>query len=315
MKWTFVQSNILSDPYPFPDESFDLIMSKDMSLAIPQTNQSPLEEYFRLLRPGGTLEIWENDHLLRTLVDPRQQLPEGEVGETQVESPEEIRARLTGTYCISNSTAFASAQNEYLADYNAWMTTAMQARELALMPCTNVSYHLMSEGEQIKEKGHLRLAIPLGEIRWEREGEGIANVGSDKEQSSTKEKGTKRILTPLQAAVRQTALATFLQSITSLEPQLRAASGKNQDEWDKWTSEMTESLVHQNGSGWGECLEFGAWWAVKRTSDDRIKVVKKPSLTTTLSAKGRIGSSGQSKSPNTPLPARRLDFMSAALLM
>lgn len=296
MKWKFVQCNVLTDTYPFPDNSFDLVMSRDMSLVFPQTGEGPMEEYFRILRPGGTLEIWENDHLLRTLADPNQPQSDGHFTEIGIETPEDAQTRITGTYKISNSTTFATAQNEYLADYNAWMTTAMQARRLTVMPCTDVSYVLMSEGQQIKDKGHLRLAIPLGEIRWEREGVGVA-IEDAENSSRSVHQGIKRILTPLQTAIRQTALSTFLQSIDSLAPILRAASGKNQDEWDKWVAEMTDSLVNHNGAAWGECLEFGAWWAVKKDAESKPKVVKKPSLT--IKARTGDGGSEHAESPTT----------------
>ncbi len=66
------------------------------------------------------------------------------------------------------------------------------------------------------------------------------------------------------AALRRTALLTVVQQIQSLEPMLREAGGKSQDEWDTWVGKMMNDLVRENGTSWGECLEVGAWWARKR---------------------------------------------------
>ncbi|KAJ4302055.1 hypothetical protein N0V88_002191 [Collariella sp. IMI 366227] len=69
MNWRFVQHDLRKMPLPFPDESFDFVMVKDMGLAISMAMQQGLiEEYIRILTPGGTVEIWETDHILPRLL-------------------------------------------------------------------------------------------------------------------------------------------------------------------------------------------------------------------------------------------------------
>lgn len=68
MAWRFVQHDLRRLPWPFANGEFDVVMVKDVSLATTTTMQQALiDEYIRVLRPGGVLEMWESDHTLRML--------------------------------------------------------------------------------------------------------------------------------------------------------------------------------------------------------------------------------------------------------
>ena len=128
---------------------------------------------------------------------------------------------------------------------------------------------LLQESEILTDIDYRRLAIPLDEVRWEREGVGgaVTQGSNGNVISSTKGKAReadRRTLTAGQLALRRTALMTVVQMIESLEPLLKEASGKGQDEWDRWQGNMMNDLLNQNGTSWGECLEVGAWWARKK---------------------------------------------------
>jgi hypothetical protein len=111
-----------------------------------------------------------------------------------------------------------------------------------------------AESESFKSVGSRRIAIPLGEVRWERDAHGEAS--HEREQ--------RKALTPDQLSLRQTALLTIVQMIESMEPMLMEASGKGRDEWDRWWTGMTTDLLQKGGVASGECLEVGAWWGQKR---------------------------------------------------
>ncbi len=268
MNWKFVQHDLRRAPLPFRDEEFNFIMIKDMSMAIPTTGmqQTLIDEYIRILKPGGSLEIWDGDHSLRMLLPHAP--PSTKESDDESEDEEQVHTNAMGTYTLTTQTPLASPQNTFLNDYNGWISKALESKNLSPMPCTAMLPMLHQESEQLTEIDSRRLAIPLGEVRWEREGVGgavtqstnghaISSKGKAKEASG-------RTLTPGQAALRRTALMTIVQMIESLEPILREASGKGQDEWDRWQGNMMNDLLKQNGTSWGECLEVGAWWARKK---------------------------------------------------
>ncbi|KAK3502035.1 hypothetical protein B0T13DRAFT_465258 [Neurospora crassa] len=293
MNWRFVQHDCRKFPFPFPDGSFDLIMCKDVSLITTTAMQQPLiDEYIRLLAPGGAIEIWESDHTLRML---RPHVPEhmqnssapaaGEDGQpaegsedNEVEkSPEEIEAAEAarmGAYVMTPNTPLSSPLNHFLVEYNAWLSKALEARSLSSMPCTLVGPIMLQEAETLTAMGSKRLAVPLSEVRWEREGVGGVVTKDGKAFISTKPSfsnlqmdangGMGKTLGPEARALRRTALITVVQMIQSLEHILRDVSGKSQDEWDAWLGKMMNDLVEGNGTSWGECLEVGVWWARRR---------------------------------------------------
>lgn len=276
MNWRFVQHDIRKLPLPFPEGSFDLVMVKDLGLATSMLMQQRLvEEYIRLLSPGGTVEIWESDHTLRML---RPHVPEfpalGEGGEAENESNiEDEQKGVTGmgAYNITANTPLSAPLNNYLVEYNAWISRALEARDLFCMPCTVLGPLLFQEDEVLKGVGSRRLAIPLSEVRWEREGVGgvVTKDGKSYIESKARKVGKDgmpvggKALGAEATAVRRTALTVVVQQIQSLEHILRDISGKSQDEWDAWVGKMTNDLVKENGTSWGECLEIGAWWAQK----------------------------------------------------
>ncbi|UKZ69818.1 uncharacterized protein TrAtP1_010823 [Trichoderma atroviride] len=68
MQWKFIQHDLRQIPWPIPSEEYDLVMVKDVSYAV--TNKMMptfIEECVRMVRPGGTFEMWDSDHLIRSL--------------------------------------------------------------------------------------------------------------------------------------------------------------------------------------------------------------------------------------------------------
>lgn len=265
MNWTFVQHDLRRVPWPFADEDFDLIMVKDMSLAIrTDLYQMVIDECIRVLLPGGTLEMWDSDHILRML---RPHVPETSSMTAGVEDYE--AALSAGAYVITPNTPLSAPLNTYLAEYNAWLSKALEVRALQSVPCTIAGAMFLQEAEDLTGMGGLRLAIPLSELKWEREGVGGVVSKDGKVYVETKGKGrdadpSRKSITQAQSALRRTALLTVVQMIQNLEPILREVSGKSQDEWDGWSGKMMHELMKENGTSWGECLEIGAWWAHKK---------------------------------------------------
>ncbi len=271
MNWRFVQHDLRVLPLPFPDGEFDLVFVKDTGFwsATVGTKVDPLSEPIRLLKPGGALEVWDSDYTIRTL------LPHPPIAFSTANQDQE-QAELTATYTTAPGTPFTVAQNCYLQDYNLWVQEALDRRRLTAVPCALVGLVFSGEAETLKDIGSRRIAIPFGEVRWEREGIGgrkpaakkpggrrpsIAEIRSSMKDGKQLRRHT---LCPDQTALRRTALLTFVQMIESLEPMLKEASGKTQDEWDRWWAGMTTDLFEQKGSASGECLEVGAWWGQKK---------------------------------------------------
>lgn len=267
MDWRFVQHDLRKERLPFRDEEFNLVMIKDLSMVTPTTGmqQVLMDEYLRVLKPGGSLEIWDGDHSLRMLL-PHAPPPTMD-DDDDSEDEEQVYTNAMGTYTLTRQTPLAAPQNTYLNDYNGWISKALEARKLTPMPCTSMLPMLLQESDALTEIDCRRLAIPLGEVRWEREGVGGAvTQASNGTVISSKGKARdtdQKMLTAGQLALRRTALTTVIQMIENLEPLLRDASGKGQDEWDRWYGSMMNDLLKGNGTSWGECLEVGAWWARK----------------------------------------------------
>ncbi|KAK1525954.1 methyltransferase domain-containing protein [Colletotrichum costaricense] len=265
MKWRFMQHDIRNFPWPFADGEFDLVMVKDLSLVVtsPHALQNAIEEYHRILRPGGTVEFWDSDHQIRML-RPHAAPQSGNTEDTATVAS-------LGAYPISAKTPLSAPLNNFLVEYNSWVHRALESRNLSPVPCTLIGPMLIQESEELTDIQSKRLAIPLSEVRWEREGvggvvtkDGKSFINSGKGKGKDKPDEQKKTLTEAQAALRRTALMTVVQQIQSLEPILREVSGKSQDEWDGWLGKMMNDLMRENGTSWGECLEVGAWWARKR---------------------------------------------------
>ena len=188
-------------------------------------------------------------------------------------TPEDARqAEVTATYLIAPGTPFAKAQNRYIQDYNAWAEKVMDELGFAAAPCALMGLTFSSDPDLYKCVGSRRVAVPLADIRWEREEGGdktseSQRVGQDKRgskfKSNTEVSASYRSLTPEQAALRRTALTTILGLIEALEPLLLEQSGKTRDEWDKWWAGLNSDVLEHDGLVNGECLEIGAWWAQK----------------------------------------------------
>lgn len=339
MRWNFVQHDLRQLPLPFAEGEFDVIMCKDMSMTVP-TDQWPLiiDDFTRILKPGGALEIWECDHPIRMLrphvpdtpatgpgaapphtpnqddsgpptATPTEDKAGAEDGSTpstpatataashssSKKADYEKEVAELGAYVINNNTPLSGPQNNYLIEYNGWINKYMDAHTLLAFPCANVGA-LMVQEPMLTNSGSKRLAIPLSEVRWEREGVGgvvtkdgksyidtskaigkaaaaagllgltkrgsSAGVGADAEDGPGASKKGKA-LSAGQLALRQAALQTVVQFIEGLEPALREVSGKKPDEWDTWMGKLMKELIERDGTSCGECLEVGAWWARK----------------------------------------------------
>ena len=192
----------------------------------------------------------------------------GKDGENESEDEEYTHANAMGVYTLTAQTPLATARNQYIQDYNSWMSKAMESRKLMTIPCTQIRPSLLQEFETLTDIGSRRLAIPLGEVRWEREGVGGTNAqglnGHVSKGKGKSKEADRRVLNAGQAALRRIALMTFVQMIESLEPVLREASGKDPNEWDRWQESMLNDLLNNNGTSWGECLEVCAGWARKK---------------------------------------------------
>lgn len=248
VNWQFKRHDLRKPRLPFPDDYFDFVFIKDAGMcpSSPAQQASGLSEPLRVLKSGGVLEIWDSDWVFRSLIPnpaPARKLA----------SREQETADATATYTFSSATPFTRAQNKYLQDYNSWLETAFDRRKLSAMPCATIGLSFNAEVDDLENVDSRRIAIPLGELRWEREGQGRDSTGR-----------TRRSLTTDQFAIRRTALLTVIQMIEGMEPMLMEASGKSRDEWDRWWTAMTADLFQKDGLTSGECLEVSAWWGRKK---------------------------------------------------
>ncbi|KAJ4856530.1 methyltransferase domain-containing protein [Trichoderma breve] len=264
MQWKFVQHDLRQMPWPTPSEEYDLVMVKDVSYAVTNKMMQPfIEECVRMVRPGGTFEIWESDHVIRSL---RPHVPTSTVSAEDAE--EQAAAASLGAYVINPQTPLSVPSNNYIAEYNSWLTKALEKLDINPLPCTVIGPTLLQEYETLGDVRSRRIALPLSEFRWEKEGIGGVITTDSKPESKGKEASTpksdKKTLTAGQIALRQTALLTQVQEMQALEPILRDVSGKSQDELDMWLTKMMNDLMDESGTSLGECLEFGAWYAKKK---------------------------------------------------
>ncbi|GAB7337394.1 hypothetical protein MBLNU457_g2739t1 [Dothideomycetes sp. NU457] len=260
--WRFVQHDLRRTPWPFRNEEFDYIMIKDMSLAVPLGRpwQDFLDESLRVLAEGGTIEIWESDHVLRSLSKQTGHRPGSE---------EDVVAAQTRTFPISPNTSFVAAVDMHIQQSNSWVETALAERNLPSTPCARMA-DLLHQEPELTDFGSRHIAILFKELCWERSRTSARNHSrSGTGERSLSKRSKPRLLEPSlttdQAAIRSTALLTIVQKIESLEPLLKEASGKNTEEWAIWWVGMMSSLIQGDGASSGECLEIGSWWATKRT--------------------------------------------------
>ncbi|KAI5308158.1 hypothetical protein KEM55_006413, partial [Ascosphaera atra] len=155
------------------------------------------------------------------------------------------QAEKTRTYTISAGTPWRDASNKHLKDYNEWIRTTLGQRRLLATPCSAISLTFTTETDTLASNGSRRIAIPLGEMQWEKEDPDIP------------------ALTESQAALRRIVLRNTIGMMLSLEKSLVEASGKTPEEWNRWWSVMSSELEKAEGVDTGECLEVGAWWGQK----------------------------------------------------
>ncbi|EAU36432.1 conserved hypothetical protein [Aspergillus terreus NIH2624] len=247
VNWHFKRHDLRKPKLPFPDDFFDFVFIKDAGMcpSSPTIQVSGLSEPLRVLRSGGVLELWDSDWVFRSLLPnpaPARKLA----------SREQDTADATATYTFSAATPFTNVQNKFLRDYNSWVEKAFDRRKLTAIPCATIGLSFNSEVDVLENVDSRRIAIPLGEMRWERDGQGKDSSGNARKQ-----------LTPEQLSIRRTALLTVIQMIEGMEPILMEASGKSRDEWNRWWTAMMAD-VFKVGLANGECLEVSAWWGRKR---------------------------------------------------
>jgi SAM-dependent methyltransferase len=257
MRWRFIQHDVRKVPMPLDDNEFDMVMLKDVSLTFHQGGQSQrlLDECVRILRPGGFLEVWETDHILRRL------LPHPP-SSTAAAGKDSDSVAASGAFLMGPATPFAKAQNRYIQNYNAWIHEALDRRKLPSAPCAVLANMLLQESEILYDFGYRRIAIPLAENRWENDSTDAEEL-IDGEDAPELAANSRKAVKGDQAALRSSCLLTVVQMIEAFEPLLREVSGKTEDEWQRWWAGMMSSLLEQNGASTGECLEAGAWWSRK----------------------------------------------------
>lgn len=232
MDWEYIQHDLREPEWPIADGSVDLVMARNLSLVFNGSCYSRASsEYVRVLRPGGTLEVWEHDFAIRSLKP-----------QVQAEDNEDL-AHL-GVYPVGTTNSLGPALNPYVLEYNAWLNAALGDLGLTPMPSAlNVSLLagcLVEGADALEGMVSKRLAVPLMALRWESMG------------------GKRRVLTNAQAAIRQSALDSFNGMVEAFEPLLRRVNRKNDDEWQDWLERAKKSWMLGTGLSLGECLEFGA---------------------------------------------------------
>lgn len=242
MDWEYVQHDLNEAPWPLATASFDLVMARNLALALdPRAYSKTVMEYMRVLKPGGILEAWEHDYNIRSM-RPRIQERSAEEGLEEL-----------GLYPVCDNGDFGPAANSYAAQLNSWITAGFAAMLMPPMPCSYLQAmfggHLVEGTEDLDITHVKRVAIPLNleATRWEK----------------TKD-GTPRVLNGDQAVVRRTALESFITMVDALEPLIRAASGQSQAGWDAWLNKAKRNWLEEGGLAFGECLEMGAW-SVKKS--------------------------------------------------
>jgi SAM-dependent methyltransferase len=249
--WTFVQHDVRRSRLPFEDERFDIVIVKEMNLTMQLRGQSwdrVLREIFRILRPGGHIEMQNMDLFIRTL-SPNPHNP------SYMTMYDESVAQNTGTYLVSAITSFGASQNQYFNDFNKWVEAAMERKDLNATPGTHVHATLVAETAVLEGFEYKRVAIPFAaSLDWE--------FSHKRNHSGSQFK--RRYTTVEQRSIRQTALQVIIQWIEALEPLLREVSGKNEEKWYRWWAAMMRNLTESQSCAAGECLEVGSWWARKK---------------------------------------------------
>jgi SAM-dependent methyltransferase len=120
--WRFVAHNVLVLPLPFEDESFDLIHFGSMCVVFENDWNWWLlfmDECFRILKPGGYLEMRELYYIIRRIA-PCARIPEEK--EWQKHGKHDCQINHKGCFPLESGTEFATYENEFINDRNTWMT-------------------------------------------------------------------------------------------------------------------------------------------------------------------------------------------------
>lgn len=237
MNWQYVQHDVNDTPFPFEDGSFDLIMVRNITLAIdPPKTPHVVGEYARLLKKGGTLELWEHDVTIRTMLPSIQNRNSQGLDEL-------------GLYPWSSPTDFSAPTNPFAVELVGWM---LAVQSLAMQPCSHLQTFFEGnflEGCEFFDITHAkRLAVPLypGAMDWE-----------------TTEDGEPRALSEEQTVIRSMMLDSFVNMVDAMAPAIMDISGKRHSDWDEWFSQAKRNWLQEGGLRSGECLELGTWSMTK----------------------------------------------------
>lgn len=246
------QAQAQAESIPFREEFFDFIFIKDASL-ITTIDCGFIEKYLALLKPGGSIEVWDSEHKFRTL---RPQKPG-----SGLSSDARAQAEKTKTYAIGPRTSWAmySTKNPRLQEYNAWVEKGFNERKLSVAPSSTISNVFLVESDLLQGIGRRRLAIPLNRMPWERGYETGKHEEAKKMQQDPSSAGT---LTQEQLALRQTTMTSVVSFIAGMEPLLKNAAGTDMEDWDLWWSALAHTLRTEEYEP--VSLEVGAWWGQKR---------------------------------------------------
>ncbi|KAF3937175.1 hypothetical protein ABW19_dt0201478 [Dactylella cylindrospora] len=282
VNFRFVKHNILSLPLPFNTGEFDYVMVREMTMCYPQDRNSEalMDEYLRILKIGGILEVQCSDPMIRCL------------------SPSTIPpSSRSGAYPLTASTRFApKSENSYIQEYNRYIANFLSTRQLHTAPCTSVQSTLLMEVRRLGNIRNRRYALPLDNPNWEGktsvtgslENRSLTSLLSQteprKSSESTKsapqastdaetrsleceptlQRTPDNFVSPDAKALRILARQALTSFIRNLEPVLRQSNKIPQEDWDWWFRDLMLNFHQNKGLTSGECLEMGAWWGVKK---------------------------------------------------
>lgn len=247
LDWRFVNHDITCGMFPFPDNYFDVVFSKDMAFSLQAVHCSHvISELCRITKPGGFMEFRDRDYDFRRMISPR--LRHGVVA-----IHDEVIAKETGCYLIDSKTEFTEPSNKFLAQAGNWTRQLMEQNDCH--PCPVAGLASMEGLEGWEQFGIKKIAIPLSKaISWEYSSAPSSPLGFPPKRTTR--------LTAEQKDLRSTALEVVIGLIESLEPSLRKTCGKTEEEWRRWWNAMIANLVEDDGAD-GECLEIGTSWCRK----------------------------------------------------
>lgn len=263
--FTFIQHDVTKLPLPFANDEFDYVFLRDLTLCLPDTaiQSECLSDALRVLKEGGIYEAQCTDLTIRTL--------------SETKAPRDPKS---SAYNVTASTELlAETKNHFVDVFNKRLVRSCQKRNISPVPMAQLTSNLLMEGN-ITKNHNKRLALPLDEVWWEADmlgGGGGEHCVSPKDNSicfdysrrNSTSLGKMKLgpspLTEEAKAVRYMARLIFVQFIESMEPFLREDNDIPQDDWDRFFKDMTADFFQKGGLRHGECIEFGAFWGIKKT--------------------------------------------------